>query len=113
MSDLQCPARVYVVPGSVPSADAVPGLREANVARVYGDSLGLARAVTLADELDAPVELRLDLPHLAADSPIPAVLDDLADVHRGEAIALVVDVPEALVCDRDMAGWRIRPIAAT
>ena len=109
MSDLQCPARVYVVPSSVPSADEVPGLRAAKVARVYGDSLGLARALTLADELGAPIELRLDLPHLGRSDPVPALLDDLADVHLGEAIALVVDVPQALVCDRDSTGWSVRP----
>ncbi|HEY9566247.1 MAG TPA: hypothetical protein VIR30_21000 [Nocardioides sp.] len=108
MSDLQCPARMWVLPATATDLDRFEGLRSAKVSLVYSDARSLARAVEMGDDLGVPVEIRLDLPRLGAADPVPEVLDDLADLHRGEAVALVLDVATALVLDRDSDGWSVQ-----
>lgn len=107
MSDLQCAARIVVLAPSalepVPGEEPPPGetlldrLREQRVVAVYatGDVADLAPVLSLARELDVPG------PALTPDSvdrdPTPTratlladdVIDDLADLHRGETVVLV------------------------
>src|SRR3546814_7792737 len=99
---------MWVLPATATDLDRFEGLRSAKVSLVYSDARSLARAVEMGDDLGVPVEIRLDLPRLGAADPVPEVLDDLADLHRGEAVALVLDVATALVLDRDSDGWSVQ-----
>jgi hypothetical protein len=111
MSDLQCPATFLVVPvdtlgegwrGEV--AGLAERLRDRRVAAVYGGTTAPAVAVSaaLADSLGVPS-------HTLTEPPTPpggpsdgtavarcrAALEELADLHRGEAV-LVVDDSQVL-----------------
>ena len=98
MSDLQCPALVYVVTGG----DANQRPAGVRIASVYTWS---------ADEV----------------SDVRAALDDLADRHRGESVLVLVDEAQGalvrswarsagapdgadgpLVLEGDADGWRVR-----
>lgn len=109
MSDLQCPARVVLVPGAgedgKPAAGVLEALRAARVVRVYAGPTGLAAGVRLAEALEVPVELRVGLVGVAPDAPVPPALDDLADRHLGEAIAVLASTTEVVELERDTAGW--------
>ena len=82
MTDLQCPARIFLVRPWPPGGDRAPAvaesLRDQRVSAVHAAPGGSVAAETLAAALDVPVAAGADL-------------DDLADRYRGEAIAVVAD----------------------
>lgn len=103
MSDLQCAARIVVLAPSalerVPGAEPPRGqtlldrLREQRVVAVYalGDVADLAPVRALAHDLDVPGpapgvrdESLTNATRLADD-----LVDELADLHRGETVVLV------------------------
>lgn len=100
MSDLQCPARVVVL---TPARTGDPAaLREATgtvsgsrLVRVYAGADAATYAQQVALALDLPVGVGEDL-------------DEIADLHAGEAVLVVRDWPEAgpVVLERDAAGWQ-------
>ena len=102
MSDLQCPARLFLLGGSSPPAPSVvAALRGQRVVAVYGPEPGSDSesevASRLADELGTAVA--------TTDS-----LDDVADRHRGEAVVVVGDhgYDEPLVAvEIDADGMRV------
>jgi Histidine phosphatase superfamily (branch 1) len=113
MSDLQCPATFLVVRvGDTPGegwrrevAELVERLRDRRVAAVYGGRTAQADAVAagLADGLGLAARRLGALPTSpaeAADGSVAAptaavrcrrVLEDLADLHRGETVLVVDD----------------------
>lgn len=93
MSDLQCPARVYLV---APGAD-LSGLHGERVVRVYADSEHEEYGGRAAAVLGVPLAVE------GTDD-----LDGLADLHSGEAIVVVRDVsgPGVTAMERDMSGWQ-------
>ncbi|MBD8870086.1 hypothetical protein [Nocardioides donggukensis] len=118
MSDLHCPARVYVVVPDAGQAGAEAGAqvgerllaaaRAERVAAVLAAGpTGFAQA--LATGLGVPLELRSDLAgiRIAVDAPVPAALDAVADERLGEAVLVVGDAgrPGTLRMVRDSTGW--------
>lgn len=126
MSDLHCPARVFLARpgedelGPAGAGDALTAagrdqaralgerLRLENVARVWSSPLGAAveTAEIAAAVLGVPVVVRDGLRDCVATAPgaesladvadrVRAVLEEVADAHRGEAV-LVVTHDEAL-----------------
>ncbi len=82
MSDLQCPARLFLLSGSgPPPASVVSALHGQRVVVVYGPPAAGELVSWLADELGAAVSTG----HPGAS------FDDLADRHRGEAVVVVGD----------------------
>jgi hypothetical protein len=101
MSDLQCPARFLLLSG--PDASAAQGLRHERVAAVYdgpparttdGGPSRAAGAAALGDALGLPVRVMarpLSLPDVLAREPTALdELRDLADLHRGETVVVLV-----------------------
>lgn len=87
MSDLQCAVRVFLAPGNVP-APSLLGLRAERIALVLaptGPDGATAKAAGAA--LSSRVEHR---PDLHGVDGVVAVLHDLADTHRGEAVLVVL-----------------------
>ncbi len=95
MSDLQCPATMlFAVPGDVDQARALADeLRDRRVAVVYTDDLPASgRAVReVSAALGAPVRSE---PDLREGFVAPAtVLEQLADLHRGETVLVFAAAP--------------------
>ncbi|MEE6283092.1 hypothetical protein [Georgenia sp. MJ170] len=91
MSDLQCAATVVVLGPQASSPATLAQLRERRVALVYAGPGTAAPAAALADALG--VAVRTDgaaEPDGTAGRPVAAVLEELADEHRGECVVLVV-----------------------
>lgn len=112
MSDLQCPARLFVVtPGrEEPLAAALRGER---IVCVWCAPLPSSErsAGIVAAALGVDVAVREDLRELRVTGQLPAVLAEIADGCRGEAVLVVGDertVPGTGVVELevDADGWR-------
>lgn len=122
---LHCPATLHLV-APLPTEQAVElarRLRSERIAFVWsspGPAAGAA-AAALAGALDVPQRVDPDLAGLdvahfgrgeTADGDCPAALEGIADLHRGEHVVVVGDVPagpgEALLRRLDIGddGWR-------
>jgi len=101
MSDLQCPARFLLL--SEPDASVAQGLRHERVAAVYDgppapatdeEPSRAAGAAALGDALGLRVQVmarRLSAADVLARAPEALdELRDLADLHRGETVVVVV-----------------------
>ena len=123
MSDLQCPARVLLIPlevlASAPSVQSVAG---SLVSAVY-----LLAPAALPHQLDAAQRLaqqagcRLER-ELNAQLSVATAIDQLADLHRGEAVVLVAEASHIrsalgsaraasgpVVLTVDSSGWKVEP----
>ena len=93
MSDLQCPVRLFLLSG--PSAADAERLRHERVAMVYdGPPRASGGSTALAEALGVPLGV-LSTPVALDDvrsggGDAMAVLREVADVHRGEAVVVVV-----------------------
>lgn len=114
MSDLQCPATfLFLSAEDGPAAAALAGLR---VALVYDAQHAVASeaATTLAGHLDVAARA-LDEPVTAeavlARAPAAMrVLRDVADLHRGETVAVLTDTREPFLVEVDADGVRSTPL---
>ena len=113
MSALQCPARLFVARSGGAQALAA-ALRGERIARVWCGPLppSVATAETVAAVLGVGVEVREGLRRLRLDGGPPAVLEEVADEHRGEAVLVVGDehtLPDAgyVELEVDADGWRL------
>jgi hypothetical protein len=96
MSDLQCPATFLVVAAAAaPGTAASPGLR---LAAVYAVPEGGAVAAAWAAEAGLPVGTL----EASGGTSYAASLVELADLHRGETVLVVL--PDAAVDDLAGAG---------
>jgi len=118
MSDLFCAARLLCLPASRltdgRSVDLRRALAAERLAAVYAPDPAAAEG---AGALAAPVTVQ---PLLAAaghvgaggvGGPIRAVLEEIADVHRGETVLVVVPAAVAggaVLVERDADGWACR-----
>ncbi|ANS78385.1 hypothetical protein SGUI_0989 [Serinicoccus hydrothermalis] len=91
MSDLQCPARILLLPEGL---DHVTRLVPERILHVYGSSGAAAGGA--ADLLASTLGVGSTRLTVAGPSPVHgdaadllAVLDDLADLHRGETVVVV------------------------
>jgi probable phosphoglycerate mutase len=113
MSALQCPARVFVArPGDAEALAAA--LRAQRIARVWCGPLppSVQTAETVAAVLGVDVVVREDLRELRVAGRPPAVLEEIADQYRGEAVLVVGDdltLPDAghVELEVDADGWRL------
>ena len=104
MSDLQCPARLFLVrpwPADEDRSAAVAeSLRDQRVSAVHAAPEGRRAADALAAALDTAVAGGADL-------------DELADRYRGEAVAVVADhghgPVEVMLLEKDADGRRLTP----
>lgn len=91
---LQCPATLLLAPTPRDAkgvGDLLASLTgELVLAVVRAPGLGMAEQV--AGELGAPLE---DEPGLATSRPEPAVLGEIADLHRGETVLVLTPPAEA------------------
>ncbi len=100
MSDLQCPARVVVL---TPALTGDPqALREA-VGSVTGSRLVRVYAGRQHATYAKQVALVLELPFAEGED-----LDEIADLHSGEAVLVIRAWPEPgpIVMERDGSGWQ-------
>ena len=118
MSDLQCPA-TFLVLGADRTA---PDLRHARVAAVYAVAPDAEVAARIAQGAGLPVRL-LEEP---SGTTYPDGLADLADLHRGETVVVVLgpgavtvlaerggldpDRNQVIRLDVDADGWTVRPV---
>ncbi|HKE14948.1 MAG TPA: hypothetical protein VKB80_08800 [Kofleriaceae bacterium] len=93
MSDLQCPATILLfAPESVAAGGAQAILEARHLSGVFvasavaADPSGGAAAAMLADERAWRLST---LPDVADGASLARAIDDLADLHRGETIAVV------------------------
>jgi hypothetical protein len=93
MADLQCPATILLIAREAIAADGGPGLVEAGqlsgvfvASRVAADPSGLAAAVGLANHGAWRLSSLADV---VDGTSLVQAMDHLADLHRGETIALV------------------------
>ncbi len=97
MSDLQCPARFLVVTVSTPAEGLVASLRHGRVAAVYDEPPHADVARVLADALAVPLREVPRRPSLedvlGQDRATLALVQDLADLHRGENVVVVAEGP--------------------
>lgn len=103
MSDLQCPARVVVL---TPEQSGDPEALRAAAGTVSGSRLVRVYAGPDLASYAQHVGGALDLPVAEGDD-----LDELADLHAGEAVLVVREWPEPgpVLMERDADGWqRIR-----
>lgn len=131
MTDLQCPARVFVttirVLDGAGLAAATDTLRTERISAVHCTGASTRPAAgRLADSLGVRMvetpglrDFSLAAESLSAESlsagPLPteslsagSALDQIADEYRGEAVVLVTDAGPAMVqLTVDSAGWRI------
>ncbi len=121
MSDLQCPATLLVLGrGGWPAALPLPDQR--NVAVVYCPADDIEVAADLADRLDAALRPVQDLIATSgnagsvdsgADWPtLHEALRSIADLHRGETVAVVTQTEEAgreIRIDAD--GWMVSALS--
>ncbi len=115
MTALQCPARVFVArPGGAPGLAAA--LRAERIARVWCGPLpaAVATAEAAAALLGVGVVVRGGLRGLRVEGRLPAVLEEIADEHPGEAVLVVGDVctlpgtgAGCLELEVDADGWRV------
>jgi hypothetical protein len=101
MSNLQCPARFLLVAGAdqCPAESLAESLRTERVAAVYDGPPQAGGAAALAEGLAAALDVPLhEVPHrpalrdvIAHEPQALAPLRELADLHRGEAVAVVAD----------------------
>jgi hypothetical protein len=93
MSDLQCPVRFFLLSG--PGTATAAQLRHERVAMVYdGPPRASGGGADLAEALGVPLGV-LSSPVVlddvqAGDAETMAVLREVADLHRGEAVVVVV-----------------------
>ena len=85
MSDLQCPA-TFLVLATESAASLVPDLRHARVAAVYAVAADVDAAARVAREAGVPVRPLEESP----GTTYPDGLADLADLHRGETVVVVL-----------------------
>jgi hypothetical protein len=119
VSDLHCPARVYVaVPGDGAAHEAaeqalVELAASERVVRVLARP-GDAAGARLAGRLGVPLDEEPGLAGLevAETRPVAPVLDEVADAFPGEAVLVVAAGPEpaAWVLARDTGGWTVRSV---
>lgn len=85
MSDLQCPARLFLLSGSgPPSSSVVAALRGERVVAVYRPTSGSDAETEVASRL---------ADELGIEASTTDSLDDVADRHRGEAVVVVGEHP--------------------
>lgn len=100
MGDLQCPSRVVVLtPGRTGDPEA---LREAT-GSLTGSRLVRVYAAGPHATHGKQVALTLELPFAEGED-----LDEIADLHPGEAVLVVRDWPEPgpVALERDGGGWQ-------
>ncbi len=117
MSDLQCPARVIVLGTSEAADPATAGrLRHERVVHVYAVTpTALPGAEALAVALGVAATRRDELAASTA-GPVagrgPVVDDEVADLHRGETVAVVADDSGPLAAwEGDADGWHLVRLA--
>jgi hypothetical protein len=93
MSDLQCPVRLFLLSG--PDAAVADRLRHERVAMVYdGPPRASGASTALAEALGVPLGVLSNPVTLddvrSGSGDTMAVLRDVADLHRGEAVVVVV-----------------------
>lgn len=111
MSDLQCPA-ILLVLGQAGWPSHVPLPHDANVVAVYCPADAIEVATDLADELDVPLRPIVELNGTQHAEPTEA-LNDLADLHRGEAVVVLTGWGENVAARRiriDADGWAVSPL---
>jgi hypothetical protein len=126
MSDLQCPATVLLIAHESLAAGARPAfLGSRNLSGVFvasaaaeNDPGALAAATRMAEAGGWRLSTLADV---ADGDGLARAMEDLADLHRGETVAIVatremiqaalgVAAPAAdmIVVDIDASGWRVR-----
>ncbi|WP_110208775.1 hypothetical protein [Nocardioides daejeonensis] len=100
MSDLQCPARVVVL---TPARTGDPDALRETAGTVSGSRLVRVYAGPGLATYARQAALVLGLPVGEAED-----LDEIADLHPGEAVLVVRDWPEPgpVLMERDGAGWQ-------
>lgn len=88
MSDLQCPATFLLLPSGDDGAAEVTDVAGARLAAVYAGPSDVDRAARVA----AAAGLSLTAFPTPAGASVRTVLSDLADLHRGETVAVVLPV---------------------
>lgn len=95
MSDLQCPARFLVVAVSTPGEVLVESLRHERVAAVYDVLPHADAAREAAAAWGLPLQAIPRRPSvedvLSRDPGTLALLEDLADLHRGENVVVAAE----------------------
>jgi hypothetical protein len=125
MSDLQCPATILLITRESIASSGEPIVEAGHLSGVFvasavaADPSGLAAAARLADER----ALRLStMPDATDGASLARAIEDLADLHRGETIAVVAttDMIQNMLGDVsvradpitiavDDAGWFVSP----
>ena len=121
MSDLQCPA-TFLVLGTGGAARPAPELRQARLAAVYAVTPDADVAAWIAREAGLPVRPLEE----SAGTTYPDGLADLADLHRGETVVVVLPTRAvSALAERggldparnrvirvavDADGWTVRPV---
>lgn len=100
MSDLQCSARILVV---TPERTGDPEVLREAAGSVAGSRLARVYAAPQWATYAQQVGRALDLPVAEGDD-----LDEIADLHAGEAVLVVRpwSEPGPVVMERDAAGWQ-------
>jgi hypothetical protein len=117
VSDLQCPATFVIVPAGAPGSDLDAGVRLA--ALFAGDGV---RVRDTAARLAATQGLAVSELEPPATGGYRAILTDLADLYRGETVAVVLDPDDVaeivapggrpadvFVISIDADGWVVAP----
>ena len=125
MSDLQCPATILLIPSEVVASDSC--WRAMQGKRLFGFYVDAkveqdAAVIGLAEAADCPVQ---PIGPLDNGAGLTQVLEDLADVHRGETIAVVATakviesrlgldhLPTTLIEVKiDSSGWAVNVLTA-
>jgi hypothetical protein len=120
MSDLQCPATFVLVPADAQPERVDHALAHDRVAEVRTDER--PEAVDLARTLATGWGLPVPVPDALGAASYRALLDELADLRRGETTVVVVapellalaagrdhrDAPELVELQVDADGWVVR-----
>lgn len=104
MTDLQCPARVYVARCGGAADELAAALAGERIARVWSGPVGASLAEQVAERLGCGTSVEAELDRAEADVPAagPVLLEGLAgaftgieDLHRGEAVLVLLPADPA------------------
>lgn len=99
MTDLQCPARVYVARCGGAADELAAALAGERVARVWSGPVGASLAGQVAERLGCGTSVEVELDRTEADVPaagpvllegLPGAFTGIEDLHRGEAVLVIL-----------------------